>query len=111
MSNGDQKLPKEGTATTFTFKDDTCKIVMRPENGKENVLKVTVRFDPATKNAVDFTPSEGKDKGQELLGIFDLKADTLKLCFPNEPGQDRPKEFESPNGAKLSLIKLKRSKT
>ena len=59
----------------------------------------------------------GKSQQMHLLGIYELKGDTLKMCIPIIPMGEtkssgaRPTEFKSPKGSNLGLIIMKRSKS
>src|SRR5215467_12354540 len=83
-------LPKEEVAKhTITFAGD--KWTVRSE-GKV-VQAGTHKFDPTKKPAqVDAAVTEGEDKGSTMLGIYELKGDTIKVCF-DPKGKERPKEF------------------
>jgi uncharacterized protein (TIGR03067 family) len=48
--------------------------------------------------------------GQNGKGIYELKGDTLKIAH-GELGDPRPKDFESKEGSKASVIVLKRKKS
>jgi RNA polymerase sigma factor (sigma-70 family) len=72
----------------------------------------TFKLDP-TKSPkwMDNTPEEGPAKGKSLPAIYELKGDTLRMCFDNEGVSDeRPKKFESGLGSGLCLFVLKREK-
>jgi uncharacterized protein (TIGR03067 family) len=61
-------------------------------DGKD-VSKTTYLLDPAKKpSAFDLKSTDGNTKGRTYLGIYELKGDTLKICF-SEHEQDRPTEF------------------
>jgi uncharacterized protein (TIGR03067 family) len=62
--------------------------------GKE-ISRGTSTFNP-TQNPknIDFTPTEGGGKGEQFLGIYELRKNTRKLCFAPS-GKDRPTEFSS----------------
>jgi uncharacterized protein (TIGR03067 family) len=45
--------------------------------------------------------------GGQAFGIYAVTKDELKLCY-GEPGNPRPKKFESPAGDKVFLLVLKR---
>lgn len=47
-------------------------------------------------------------KGLKMTGIYELEGDVLKLCLPNDPSQDLPKEFTAPSGSLRSVLTLKR---
>lgn len=50
-----------------------------------------------TPHTMDMKPGQGRYKGKTLLGVYELKGDTLTICFA-EPGQDRPADFASKAG-------------
>ena len=76
--------------------------------GDVEVGKATLKLDTAKKH-FDMTPQDGDNKDKTQEGIYELKGDELKLCLP-QPGTDRPKEFKSTEGSKLTNIVLKRAK-
>ncbi|MCI0457853.1 MAG: TIGR03067 domain-containing protein [Gemmataceae bacterium] len=75
---------------------------------KDRDQKITYKLDVSKKpRAIDITP-EGKDK--TIPAIYELKGDTLKLCFA-EPDTERPTEFKSDEGSRRVLVILKRAKS
>jgi uncharacterized protein (TIGR03067 family) len=76
--------------------------------GQDGEHKGTVQVDPK-KKTMDFTPTEGEQKGQTFKGIYELKKGELKVCLA-EPGKDRPKEFTSEEGSGRMLVVMKRAK-
>ena len=76
-------------------------------DGKE-VGKGTNSFDPTkTPKTIDFTQTEGEGKGNSFLGVYELGANTRKLCFA-PPGKDRPREFISMPGTDHILVTFER---
>jgi uncharacterized protein (TIGR03067 family) len=70
--------------------------------------EATIKLDPSKKpKAIDFTPQTGPDKAKNLLGIYAIDGDTLRICATIDGG-DRPTEFKASKEA--SLIVLKREK-
>jgi uncharacterized protein (TIGR03067 family) len=100
-------LPKEEVAKhTITFAGD--KWTVRSE-GKV-VQAGTHKFDPTKKPAqVDAAVTEGEDKGSTMLGIYELKGDTLKVCF-DPKGKERPKEFSSKDGRLTAVVEREKKK-
>ena len=76
--------------------------------GDVEVGKATLKMDTAKKH-FDMTPEDGDNKGKLQPGIYKLDGDTLELCLP-QPGTERPKDFKSTEGSKLTHVKLKRAK-
>ena len=77
----------------------------------DDVLQVgTQKLDPSkSPKTIDVTMVEGPSKGTVMLGIYEIDADTLKVCFDPE-GKTRPTEFKSPPGSKNFINVHKRVK-
>ncbi len=61
--------------------------------------------DPKT---IDYILTAGSGKGKSQYGIWELKGNTLKVCF-TEPGKDRqgrPSDFTAGEGRTLTVWKL-----
>jgi uncharacterized protein (TIGR03067 family) len=69
-------------------------------------FKVDVAQKPKT---IDITFTDGPEKGNTIVGIYELEGDTYKVCL-SENGKDRPKEFASKAGSGHVLEVLKREK-
>jgi uncharacterized protein (TIGR03067 family) len=66
----------------------------------------TLKLDPAKKpKEVDLVLDEGKT----ALGIYELDADTFKLCYA-KPGKERPREFSAREGMGHTLSVWGRAK-
>ena len=116
----------EGTWEVVSFEVDGNKadeedakkiVVINEADGKWSIEvegKVTTRgtsvIDP-TKNpkTVDLTVTEGGDKGQMYLGIYELGDDTRKVCLASA-GKERPTEFTTKSGSDHILAVFKRVK-
>ncbi|HJZ57712.1 MAG TPA: TIGR03067 domain-containing protein [Gemmataceae bacterium] len=89
---------------TITFEGDKWVI----KKGDEVISAGTHKLDPSKKPAeVDTKVTEGKNKGQTELGIYEMTGDDLKGCFAKE-GSPRPKEFKTGTG--LVYVELKKKK-
>ncbi len=84
--------------------------------GRKHTLKyvdapqgtVTITIDPTTKpKRYDMTETEGPQKGQVLLGIYELEGDTWKYC-QNKTGKGRPTEFSGKAGSGWVLVIMKK---
>jgi uncharacterized protein (TIGR03067 family) len=93
--------PREELAKqTITFAGD--KWTVRRDD--KVVQAGTHQFDPGKKPAqVDAVVTEGEDKGSTMLGIYDLKGDTLKVCF-DPKGKERPTDFTSKAGRMTAVV-------
>jgi uncharacterized protein (TIGR03067 family) len=62
----------------------------------DDVFQVgTQKIDPSkSPKTIDVTMTEGPNKGKVMLGIYEIDADTLKVCFDPQ-GKKRPTEFKS----------------
>lgn len=77
--------------------------------GKE-ISKGTSTFDPTQQpKSIDFTPTEGGGKGDQFLGIYQLKKNIRKLCFA-PAGKDRPTKFSSTPDNQHILVMFERVK-
>jgi uncharacterized protein (TIGR03067 family) len=94
-------LPKEELAKqTITFAGDKWTV---RRDGKV-VQAGTHKFDPGKKPAqVDAVVKEGEDKGSTMLGIYELKGDTIKVCFDPQ-GKERPADFTSKAGRMTAVV-------
>jgi uncharacterized protein (TIGR03067 family) len=76
----------------------------------KEIAKGTSEIDP-TQNpkTIDFTPSEGSERGKLFLGIYEIKGDSRKLCYA-PTGRQRPSEFSSQPGSGHVLVVFEREK-
>ena len=85
------------------------KFTLTEQNG--DVQKCTYKMDTTTKpKQIDFTASEGNQKGQVFKGIFMLKGNRLTLCMARPDG-DRPTEATAKEGSGQILIVLEPAKS
>jgi uncharacterized protein (TIGR03067 family) len=97
-----QKMPPEQLAKmTITFTGD--KWVVR--EGDKIVVAGTQKFDPTKRpRQIDSLITEGEGKGTTMLGIYELKGDTFRVCFDPQ-GKERPKDFTSQPGQFAGVIR------
>jgi uncharacterized protein (TIGR03067 family) len=77
--------------------------------GKQK-MELTFKIDPAKKpKSIDLVNVKDEKK-TVTKGIYEVGADTLKLCRGTESGQDRPAEFAAKEGSKLVIAVYKREK-
>ena len=92
----------------LTVKDNNFSI--KTASGTE--LKGDLTLDPAKKpRHINFAHQEGPVKDNTWQGIYELKGDTLKICYA-EAGKEkeRPSEFKTLRKSGLLLVELKREK-
>jgi uncharacterized protein (TIGR03067 family) len=94
-------LPKDELANqTITFAGDKWTV---HRDGKV-VQAGTHKFDPSKKpGQVDAKVTEGEGKGSTMLGIYELKGNTIKVCF-DPMGKERPTEFTSKAGRMMATV-------
>jgi uncharacterized protein (TIGR03067 family) len=82
------------------------------ENGdKGDTSEGTIELDPSAKpKAVDITYTRGLLKGCNVPAIYELKGDTLKVCFAWQ-SKNRPTEFLGDPDGKTVFIVYKREKS
>ena len=93
--------PKEELAKqTITFDGDKWTV---RRDGKV-IQAGTHKFDPDKKPPqVDAVVTEGEDKGNTMLGIYELKGDTLKVCF-DPKGKEWPTDFTGKAGRMTAVV-------
>jgi uncharacterized protein (TIGR03067 family) len=104
---GGEELPADRLKMfVVTFEGDKHTV----KNGDEVIQVGTQKLDPSkSPKTIDVTMVDGPQKGTVMLGIYEIDADTLKVCFDPE-GKTRPTEFKSPPGSKNFVNVHKRVK-
>jgi uncharacterized protein (TIGR03067 family) len=84
--NGQPTPREEVEKLKISFSGDKFSVT---EDGK--VLQAgTNKLDPTKKPAhIDATVTDGQGKGVTMLGVYELKGDTLRVCF-DPTGKQRP---------------------
>ena len=78
------------------------KFTLDEQNG--DVQRGTYKEDTTKKpNHIDFTPTEGRQKGEVFKGIFIRDGNRLTLCLAR-PSDDRPTEASSKEGSGRILM-------
>jgi uncharacterized protein (TIGR03067 family) len=73
-------------------------------------LQAKFTIDPTQKpKAIDYTLTDGPNKGKTQLGIYELDGETVKFCFAM-PGKERPTDFTAKEGSGRTLSVWKRDK-
>ena len=97
--------------------DNVLKVIsLKLDNGKYEVFVGTVpdrgtyTIDSATKpGSMTITGTEGPNQGKTFPAIYELKGDTLRICY-DLSGEKRPAEFKTVAGTKLYLVTYHRKK-
>jgi uncharacterized protein (TIGR03067 family) len=91
-------------------------ISLKLENGKYEVFvggnpdKGTYTIDSTTKpKGMTVTGTEGPNHGKTFPAIYEIKGDTLRICY-DLSGAKRPTEFKTLPGTKLYLVTYSRKK-
>jgi uncharacterized protein (TIGR03067 family) len=77
--------------------------------GDKDLETAIIKLDPTKMpKTIDFQPATpGKTEKRPSLGIYELKGNTLKLCWRKE-GAERPTEFAAKADDDVMLMTLKR---
>lgn len=91
-------------------------ISLKLDNGKYEVFvggnpdRGTYTIDSASKpRSMTITGTEGPNHGRTFPAIYELKGDTLRICY-DLSGAKRPTVFKSIEGTKLYLVTYNRKK-
>jgi uncharacterized protein (TIGR03067 family) len=96
--------PGPGKGITLTLSPD--KYVVMAESKDEG----TVKYIPGTSpKAMEVTGTDGPNKGKTFPAIYELKGETLTVCY-DLSGKARPTEFKSKPGTLLFLATYKKAK-
>ena len=93
---------------TMVVKDNN--FVITTAGGTE--LKGDLILDPAKKpKHIDLAHQDGPLKDKTWQGIYELKGDTLRLCYAEADSEkERPTELKTLKKSRLLLVELKREK-
>jgi len=91
-------------------------ISLKLDNGNYEVFvagnpdRGTYTIDPRSKpKSMAITGTDGPNHGKTFPAIYDLKGDTLRICY-DLSGAKRPTDFKSVAGTKLYLVTYNRKK-
>ncbi|HSI11734.1 MAG TPA: TIGR03067 domain-containing protein [Chthoniobacter sp.] len=77
---------------------------------KEEMEAGTVKLDETQKlKTMDATKTEGFEAGQVIKAVYELKDDTLRVCYAMDGGE-RPTELATNNSSQWLLIIYQREK-
>jgi uncharacterized protein (TIGR03067 family) len=93
---------------TLVIKDNNFTI--RTADGTEMKGDLTLNASKKPKH-IDLAHQEGLLKDKTWQGIYELKDNTLKLCYAEADSEkERPSEFKTLKKSRLLLIEMKREK-
>ena len=91
-------------------------ISLKLDNGKYEVFvgeqpdRGTYTIDSATQpRGMTITGTDGPNRGKTFPAIYELKGDTLRICY-DLSGAKRPTEFKTSAGTQLYLVTYNRKK-
>jgi uncharacterized protein (TIGR03067 family) len=110
-------LPTSAELAGNPFPEDVLKTMKLEVSDNKYVVTVgaavdkgTTKIDPtANPKTMDITGTDGPNKGKKFLTIYELKGDTLKVCY-DLSGKNRPAEFTTKPDTQLFLVHYKREK-
>jgi uncharacterized protein (TIGR03067 family) len=99
------------------FPDEVLKTMKLVMAGEKYTVTVgaqtdqgTVKLDAAQNpKAMDIKGTEGPNKGKNFPAIYELKGDTLRVCY-DLSGNKRPAEFKTREDTQLFLVTYRREK-
>jgi uncharacterized protein (TIGR03067 family) len=78
--------------------------------GDKVIGEATVKLDPTKKpKRIDVSFTEGKHKGQTVLGIYEIESEAFRVCIARV-GDGRPAAFSAKAGSGRTLVVYKRNK-
>jgi len=101
VETGGKEVPAAAfKGITVTFEGDRYTV----KKGDDIIQVATQKLDPSkSPKTLDVTVAEGPHKGAVMLGIYEISADTLKVCFDPE-GKGRPTQFKSASGSQTLVV-------
>lgn len=99
-------FPDEITKTITLVLTDGKYTVTVGDKTDEGTCKIDPSKVPPT---LDITGTKGPNEGKTILAIYQLKGDTLRICY-DLSGKERPKEFKTEPKTALFLVEYKRQK-
>lgn len=108
-------IERDGKKTTAEQLEKTRSIFSADGSAKvqregKTIIQGKIKIDPTKKpKQSEATYAQGELKGKTVLGIYEVDADNMRICYALE-GQDRPTEFSSKPGSGQVLITYTRDK-
>jgi uncharacterized protein (TIGR03067 family) len=107
MEREGEAMPNEEIeGRTCVYKNDMFTLMSHGEPRRRGLITLDPSRTPKALNTWDLN---GPYTDATVPGIYELKGDTLKLCF-SRPGGERPTEFGTKAGGGLLLVVYKKTK-
>lgn len=101
-----QEFPAEiRKSITLVIDGDKYKVTV----GKLVDEGTATRDSSKNPRTMTITGTNGPNKGKTFLAIYELKEDTMKICY-DLSGKEYPKEFKTKPDTQLYLVTYKRAK-
>lgn len=101
-----RKMPDQGFKDTELVLTDG-RYTYQNDHG---AYKLVASDDTKVPKAMDITGTEGPNKGKTFLAIYELKGETLRICY-DLAGKTRPSEFATKAGTMQFLAVYKKAKS
>ena len=103
-----KKFSDEEVKDVIATIDAAGKVSIR--RGDKVINEGTVKLDPTKKpKRIDIFFTEGRHKGQTLLGIYEIESDAFRVCVARA-GDERPAAFSAKAGSGHTLVVYKRQR-
>ncbi len=102
-ANGDSLPQEEVTNIVVTIQDSTYTVKLN-EGTDHGTFSIDMSSEP---RQMDIHPKTGEDEGRTMRAIYELTADTLRVCYARQGGS-RPTTFDTSGDASFLLINYKR---
>ena len=104
-ANGKELESPEMKELVVTITGDQYEVVLKGMTDRGSI-----KLDETQKpKSIDATDTEGDDVGKVLKAIYELKGDTMRVCYAITGGE-RPKEFTTKEGAPFIIVVYRREK-
>ena len=121
FAQGDKAREAEQAGADFVGSADLVKQITVIIDGDKFTVKLdtdaiatgTIKLDPAKKpKHIDVTFLEGGQQGQTELGIYELTADSFKVCFliGDDAAKKRPASFEADKDGTNMMVMQRQKK-
>ena len=98
----------DGSNLTLSGDDLTQNVAIGSATGDVNGGAMGGALD-SVSGTLDITGVKGPNQGKTFLAIYELKGDTLKVCY-DLSGKERPTEFKTKPDTQLYLVTYRREK-